>query len=274
MAPLARVVLVRAAAAQRTTGSLAGATGRGSGGGGRGRGGQGRGGRTTELINLDLILFWVENLHQLIGEEAIKLMLVCSIALTPRNCSAVGCCACLQLPLLPLLPLLSYLLSCLLSCVSCRAHNPSRDAASLLVAQAGAAARQGKVGSSSSSGAGNSSSRAAGKAAGGGCTKRARQVGGSSSGSGSGTARAHKRAVGASGAAAHARSRRRRSAVDDDAPDEAAPFEMGEAQQAALDAGVAALQELGFSRPKALDALMECGCDVELAAEYLASTCC
>lgn len=42
----------------------------------------------------------------------------------------------------------------------------------------------------------------------------------------------------------------------------------------ALDAGVAQLVEMGYSRSKALDALKECNCDVELAIEYLTAACC
>jgi hypothetical protein len=42
----------------------------------------------------------------------------------------------------------------------------------------------------------------------------------------------------------------------------------------ALDAGVAQLVDMGYSRSKALDALQECSCDVELAVEYLSATCC
>lgn len=44
--------------------------------------------------------------------------------------------------------------------------------------------------------------------------------------------------------------------------------------QAALEAGVAQLMEMGYARAKALDALQECHCDVELAVEYLATACC
>jgi len=44
--------------------------------------------------------------------------------------------------------------------------------------------------------------------------------------------------------------------------------------QATLDAGVAQLTEMGYSRSKALDAMRECGCDVEAAVEYLATSCC
>jgi Holliday junction resolvasome RuvABC DNA-binding subunit len=48
----------------------------------------------------------------------------------------------------------------------------------------------------------------------------------------------------------------------------------GEMMQAALEAGVAQLMEMGYSRSKAADALQECHCDVELAVEHLATTCC
>jgi hypothetical protein len=48
----------------------------------------------------------------------------------------------------------------------------------------------------------------------------------------------------------------------------------GEMMQAALEAGVAQLLEMGYSRSKAIDALQECHCDVEMAVEYLAATCC
>jgi hypothetical protein len=47
-----------------------------------------------------------------------------------------------------------------------------------------------------------------------------------------------------------------------------------EMMQATLDAGVAQLTEMGYSRSKALDAMRECGCDVEAAVEYLATSCC
>jgi hypothetical protein len=48
----------------------------------------------------------------------------------------------------------------------------------------------------------------------------------------------------------------------------------GEMMQAALEAGAAQLMEMGYSRTKAVDALQECHCDVELAVEFLATTCC
>ncbi|WIA42018.1 hypothetical protein OEZ86_009311 [Tetradesmus obliquus] len=49
---------------------------------------------------------------------------------------------------------------------------------------------------------------------------------------------------------------------------------ISEMMQAALEAGVAQLLEMGYSRGKAVDALQECNCDVEMAVEYLATTCC
>lgn len=42
----------------------------------------------------------------------------------------------------------------------------------------------------------------------------------------------------------------------------------------ALEAGVNQLLDMGYSRRKAMDALKECNCDVELAVEYLTATCC
>jgi Holliday junction resolvasome RuvABC DNA-binding subunit len=42
----------------------------------------------------------------------------------------------------------------------------------------------------------------------------------------------------------------------------------------ALDAGVAQLVEMGYSRSKAEDALRECACDVEAAVEFLTAACC
>ncbi|KAF8059674.1 hypothetical protein HT031_005082 [Scenedesmus sp. PABB004] len=47
-----------------------------------------------------------------------------------------------------------------------------------------------------------------------------------------------------------------------------------ELMQVALEAGVAQLGEMGYSRAKALDALRECNCDVEAAVEFLATACC
>jgi hypothetical protein len=42
----------------------------------------------------------------------------------------------------------------------------------------------------------------------------------------------------------------------------------------ALDAGVTQLVEMGYTKSKALDALRECNCDVEMAVEYLTAACC
>jgi hypothetical protein len=42
----------------------------------------------------------------------------------------------------------------------------------------------------------------------------------------------------------------------------------------ALDAGVTQLVEMGYTKAKALDALRECNCDVEMAVEYLTAACC
>lgn len=42
----------------------------------------------------------------------------------------------------------------------------------------------------------------------------------------------------------------------------------------ALDAGASQLVEMGYSRSKAVDALKECNCDVEMAIEYLTAACC
>lgn len=42
----------------------------------------------------------------------------------------------------------------------------------------------------------------------------------------------------------------------------------------ALEAGVNQLVDMGYSRSKALDALKECDCDVELAVDYLTAACC
>ncbi len=49
---------------------------------------------------------------------------------------------------------------------------------------------------------------------------------------------------------------------------------LAEMMRAALEAGVAQLIDMGYRRSKALDALKECNCDVELAVEYLATICC
>ena len=49
---------------------------------------------------------------------------------------------------------------------------------------------------------------------------------------------------------------------------------LADLMKVALDAGVAQLMEMGYSRSKALDALKECNCDVELAVEYLTAACC
>lgn len=49
---------------------------------------------------------------------------------------------------------------------------------------------------------------------------------------------------------------------------------LADLMKVALDAGVAQLMEMGYSRGKAVDALKECNCDVELAIEYLTAACC
>jgi len=49
---------------------------------------------------------------------------------------------------------------------------------------------------------------------------------------------------------------------------------LADLMKVALDAGVSQLMEMGYSRNKALDALKECNCDVELAVEYLTAACC
>jgi hypothetical protein len=49
---------------------------------------------------------------------------------------------------------------------------------------------------------------------------------------------------------------------------------LADLMQVALEAGVSQLVEMGYSRIKAVDALKECSCDVEMAIEYLSATCC
>jgi uncharacterized UBP type Zn finger protein len=49
---------------------------------------------------------------------------------------------------------------------------------------------------------------------------------------------------------------------------------LADLMKVALDAGVAQLTEMGYSRAKAVDALKECNCDVEMAIEYLMRACC
>jgi hypothetical protein len=49
---------------------------------------------------------------------------------------------------------------------------------------------------------------------------------------------------------------------------------LADLMQVALEAGVSQLMEMGYSRSKAVDALKECSCDVEMAVEYLSATCC
>lgn len=49
---------------------------------------------------------------------------------------------------------------------------------------------------------------------------------------------------------------------------------LADLMRAALEAGVAQLTDMGYSRSKALDALQECNCDVAAAVEYLTAACC